>query len=106
MSNFNPLATQLFIAALRQEDVGAANLFAVDVTNNPDLVNSSIPPTSDLSDEELADFLEFHLNELNKGIVNLSWNVHIPSIIGAVAAWLEKQYSENNNGKTDSEHSV
>lgn len=106
MAHFNPLAARLFLAALRQKDDESAALFAMDVADL-DLVNGCIAVDGELSDDEIADKFEHHLNEIDKGIVNLVWNVHIPTMVGLVAYWNEKNVLEHTeNGKTDSEPSI
>lgn len=106
MANFNPLAAKLFVAAMKQKDLESAALFAMDVADL-DLVNSSVAPESELSEDELIEQCEYHLREIDKGVVNFVWNIHIPAFVGLVAYWNEKnvlEYSED--GKTDSEPSV
>jgi hypothetical protein len=104
MSNFNPLAARLFVAAIRNSDAESAALFAMDVADL-DLVNSCVAPEGELTDDELADLAEKHLNEIDKGIVNLVWNIHIPAFVGLVAYWNEKNVLEYTDGKIDSESS-
>jgi hypothetical protein len=104
--HFNPLAAQLFVAAMKQKDVESAALFAMDVADL-DLVNSMTEVEGELSDDEIVEQCEYHLREIDKGIVNFVWNIHIPAFVGIVAYWNEKnvlEYSED--GKTDSEPSV
>jgi hypothetical protein len=104
--HFNPLAAQLFVAAMKQKDVESAALFAMDVADL-DLVNSMVEVEGELSDDEIVEQCEYHLREIDKGIVNFVWNIHIPAFVGIVAYWNEKnvlEYSED--GKTDSEPSV
>ncbi len=104
--HFNPLAAQLFVAAMKQKDLESAALFAMDVADL-DLVNSMVEVEGELSDDEIVEQCEYHLREIDKGIVNFVWNIHIPSFVGIVAYWNEKnvlEYSED--GKTDSEPSV
>jgi hypothetical protein len=104
--HFNPLAAQLFVAAMKQKDVESAALFAMDVADLY-LVNSMVEVEGELSDDEIVEQCEYHLREIDKGIVNFVWNIHIPAFVGIVAYWNEKnvlEYSED--GKTDSEPSV
>lgn len=106
MAHFNPLAAQLFVAAMKQKDLESAALFAMDVADL-DLVNSSTAVDGELSDDEIIEKCEYHLAEIDRGYVNFAWNIHIPAFVGIVAYWNEKnvlEYSED--GKTDSEPSV
>lgn len=95
MSNFNPLTAQLFVAALRTGDKETALEFALDITSDPQLVNSGIVPGKKYSDAELADLVETHIPLIQSSTVAMAWGLYIPLVIGAVSAWIEDEIVVN-----------
>ena len=95
MSNFNPLTAQLFVAALRTGDKETALEFALDITSDPQVVNSGIVPGKKYSDAELADLVETHIPLIQSSTVAMAWGLYIPLVIGAVSAWIEDEIVVN-----------
>ncbi len=103
MNNFNPLAARLLSAALRQEDLETAMQFALDLTDSDLLVQSRMEPAKEYTTAELADLIDSTLPLIERGDVNLSYGVYIPTVLGAVCNWLATQVLGEDDGKTDSE---
>jgi len=105
MNNFNPLAARLLSAALRQEDLETAMQFALDLTDSDLLVQTRMEPAKEYTTTELADLIDSTLPLIERGDVNLSYGVYIPTILGAVCSWLTPTETGEDDGKTDSQPS-
>jgi hypothetical protein len=103
MKDFNTLAALSMAAALRQGDRREALASALDITNDLDVVNSGIEPGKKYNDTELADLIESHMRQIEKGNANMNWALYIPTVVGAVAAWVEDIATGESDGKADSQ---
>ena len=116
MNNFNPLAARLLSAALRQEDLETAMQFAMDLTDSDLLIQTRLEPGKEYTAVEIADLIDSTLPLIERGDVNMSYGVYIPTILGAVCFWILAEASQvtgddtsevtgEDDGKTDSQPS-
>lgn len=116
MINFNPLAARLLSAALRQKDLETAMQFALDLTDSDLLIQTRLEPGKEYTPVELADLIDSTLPLIERGDVNMSYGLYIPTVLGAVCFWILAETSKvagedtseltgEDDGKTDSEPS-
>lgn len=103
MKNFNALAALSMAAALRQGNASEALASALDITDDLDVVNSGIEPGKKYNDIELADLIESLSRQIDKGNANMNWALYIPTLVGAVAAWVADIATGESDGKVDSQ---
>lgn len=101
--NFNLLSVRLFVAALRGQDKELALSLASEIADYNFLV-PAVVPSEEYTELSLSDEVLSLMALIEKGNVDLTWNVYIPQIIGLVQHYLNTQ-TEQSNGKTDSEPS-
>jgi hypothetical protein len=101
--NFNLLSVSLFVAALRGEGKELALSLATEIAAYNYLV-PAVEPEQEYTEETLTDAVSHLIGLIEKGNVDLTWNVYIPQTVGLVQHYLNTQ-TEQSNGKTDSEPS-
>ncbi len=101
--NFNLLSVRLFAAALRSQNSELARSLASEIADYNYLV-PAVEPTLEYDEESLSDEILSLIALIEKGNVDLTWNVYIPQTIGLVQHYLNTN-TEQPNGKTDSEFS-
>jgi hypothetical protein len=75
----------------------------LDITDDLDVVNSGIEPGKKYNDIELADLIESLSRQIDKGNANMNWALYIPTLVGAVAAWVADIATGESDGKADSQ---
>lgn len=102
-NDYNHEAAKAFVQALRDGDREEALYCANGVTMDPDAVNSSVPLDREYNDTELADLIEGHLSGIDQGRWDMTSQVHLPVVIGAIYYWITKEQHREDDGEVSSE---
>jgi hypothetical protein len=103
VANYDHLAARQFAKALRAGDRAYALALGQKVTSDPDAVNYGVPLTGEYNDKELADLIDVNLDGINQGRWDMTSQVYLPVVIGAVCHWVTEEAQRDNDGKTGSE---
>lgn len=103
VADYDHVAARKFAEALRKGDRQLAIALGQKVTSDPDAVNYGVPLDKEYNDSELADLIEANLKGIDQGRWDMTNQVYLPVVIGAICHWVTEEVNRDNDGKTSSE---
>ena len=99
--DFNREAAGNFVQALLIGDHEGALGYGLAVTNDPEAVNFGVSPDPSYNDEQLANLIEENLAGMDRGLVNMTFQVYMPIVVGAICYWVTQEVNGETDGETD-----